>query len=274
MKFKALFFTINIVLILAFLSIFFLPLFLVSSSYVLPFWRHTFYFPLLALVVLAVINMIFAMNWTMLTLLEREDWPALAQYLERRVFESKRYSLRHARLLCDSLVLVGDFAAIDSLEALLAQNKPRLYRRLASRFAAIAVLTGKYSRSRDICAQALQNRTFLGGYPRAMLQLYQGLSLYLDRDLSAAMEVFLSLLQHTRDPLITAFVGYVLSRIGERRQSLAPAALSASVDAKKRLKAQFGSKQWIRYLDREKSDMEVVLLGKLADETTRWLLSE
>ena len=87
MKFKVLFITFNIVLFLSFLTIFLLPFFILDGSFMLEFWSKNWYFGLIFIIILGIVNAAFISNWKMLSFLEREDWPALSSCSKRKLSE-------------------------------------------------------------------------------------------------------------------------------------------------------------------------------------------
>jgi len=80
--------------------------------------------PLIFMALLLVgIGIYFLFNYRLLSLLEREDWPALAYYLEQEVIVKGRYNSRKVRLLVSSYMVISDYQSIQNLEdkALLAK---------------------------------------------------------------------------------------------------------------------------------------------------------
>lgn len=268
MKFKALFVTFNIVLFLSFLIIFLLPFFILDSTFMLDFWSKNWYFGIVFLAILAVVNVMFISHWKLLVFLENEDWPGLAQYLETSVFEKKRIIPRDVRLLSDSLLLLGDFATLRKLEAFLRASRPSLMPALAARFAAASVLSGDYGAVHGLSSSL----SALKPAKRQWLSFYDAFAWHLEKKFDAAADGMIPLAAPATDPLVAALSGYLCGTVFSGRQSLRGDELRAAAgSAKERITRQFPEKKWRAYVDESKSDMQAVVVGKLLNETASWL---
>ena len=268
MKFKVLFITFNIVLFLSFLTIFLLPFFILDGSFMLEFWSKNWYFGLIFLAILGIVNAAFISNWKMLTCLEQEDWPALSSWLESRIIGKKRYSKRKVRLLCDSLLLLGDFTTIRALEAQLRAEKPQLLVSLAVRFAAAQLLSADYA----CLHQFASDMANTPGADRDWLRFYAAFSRQMDAHHDDCASEILPLARSARDPLVTAISGYVCGALLAKKLPGRLEELSSAADeAKERILAKYTKQKWISMIDESKSDMYVVILSKIIDETTLWL---
>ena len=271
MKFKALFVTFNIVLIVSFLTIFLLPFFILDGAFMRDFWLKNWYFGGIFFGVLAIVNVLFLSQWKMLSCLEREDWPALARYLENRVIARKRFTKRLVRLYCDSLILLGDFAGIKKLSEVLKTGKPALFASFSPRFAAAAILAGDYDR-----AHALSSGEVAGADAEVAewRSFYAAFSRYLAKRFDDAADPLAALASTARNPLIAVLSGYLCDTAMSRNcADRASAFAQAADEARLRVGAVFTETRWNRYIDESKADMQIVILGKLITEASRWLFA-
>lgn len=268
MKFKALFITFNIVLFLSFVTIFFLPYFILDSIFMIEFWSKNWFFALIFLVILGIVNGVFLAHWKTLTYLEKEDWPGLSRHLEIIVFDKHRFGKRKVGLLCDALILLGDFRTLGKLESELKEKKPRLFAALSIKFASAFLLAKRYE-----AVYALAQE--LGTHKDAntpWLSFYGSFALHLQNEWERAADGFILLCGTSFDPLVTALSGCMCAiiqkkHLNERDEQLR----GASRVAKGRVTAKMNASKWHTYIDEEKAAMHVVVLGKLIDETGTWL---
>ncbi len=281
MKFRILFTLFNIVLFLAFLSIIFLPFFAVSPTFMVQFWKDNAIVPVFFVICLVVLNVLFARNWPVLSLLEREDWPALASHLESSVLGKNRFHRRSIRLFLESHVLLGDFSPIEVLSDKLALVKPALWRQFAPRFAAAYILAGSYHKAVETAESALASR--VSKKTREWCSFYVGLARYMDKRYATAVAAFLPLARTATEPLVVALSGY-LCTVGAARLDgtenaagthlrVSGDAPSAAAEARDRIASRFRKETWRRYLERERGDIRIVILGRLTDQASSWLFS-
>jgi hypothetical protein len=268
MKFKVLFVIFNIVLLFSFLTVFLLPFFILDSGFMLDFWSKNWYFGFIFLGILGIVNCAFIMNWKMLSFLEQEDWPALSRYLEGEVLDKKHLSRRKVQLLCDSLLLLGDFPTVNRLESLLSAEKPRLLGSLGVRFASAHLLAGNYESMHDLARSHADDP----GADSDWLRFFEGFALHMQKRYAEACDVLLPLSPVARDPLVVALSGYLSGELLARVVPARSAELAATGDAaKKRLTLKYNRDKWERFVEEEKAGVHVVILSKLTGELSPWL---
>ena len=87
-----------------------------------------------------MIDGFFGYNWKLFSLLEREDWPALAHYLEDRVVRKGRWNSRLVKLLANTHLVLSDASAVIELEMKAAAAKPAVLSKVALVFGVARVL--------------------------------------------------------------------------------------------------------------------------------------
>jgi len=121
----------------------FFPAMLLGTEMLAGFWKTIW--PLGVLVILALLgmNLYFLVNRRLFTLLEKEDWPALAVWLEKKVYQEGRYTSRYVKLLAQAHLVQGNFDVVLQLEAKVAAVKPLLADENVLLFGAARVLSVK-----------------------------------------------------------------------------------------------------------------------------------
>lgn len=275
MKFKILFTVLNIVLFTAFLAVFFLPYLFVSPDYMSEFWQKNWFLGVLFLFAVILVNTLFLKNWHIMSCLEREDWPALAEYLEKQVFYLKKTGQRPVRLLYESLVLLGDFTSLEKLAALLKKEDPRRYFSMVRGFTGAAILAGDYGKVRAVCAE-LRAEQKLDEDTAGWVTFYHGLSRYLDGDAAGSVEDFSPLARDAGDPLLQAISAFLCSTVRKKMPDHAAPVPRDTLDkdialARERITSAYGRKKWNRFLQRNEQLIEIVILGKLPRQASEWL---
>jgi len=270
MKFKTIFALFNAILIFSFAFIFFMPFLLLGAEYSMPFWAKNWPLFLFFTTVLIGFNAFFVSNWRLFTLLESEDWDALTVLLEQRIFDKKHYDRRTVRLLVNTSLLRGDMAVVEKLESVLRKEKPAALRRDAVLFGAAKLLKNDTQASVLFLDEYADGK---GVENPAWITFYHAFALVLvKRSPEAAPGLEASL--GSRDHVLAALSAYLL---GSLCAPSAPAVerdrLAALAEAKRaELFKRFGAVHWAREVERAKSEIHVVILSRILDEASAWLL--
>ncbi len=275
MKFKVLFTILNIVLFTAFLVVFFLPVTVVSPAYMAEFWRNNWFLGFFFLLSVLLVNAVFIKNWHIMTCLEREDWPALAEYLEKQVFYRKKTGQRPVRLLYESLVLLGDFEGLEKLAVLLKKEDPRRYRSMIRSFTGASILEGKFAQVSSSCTDLLAD-TDPDIKDAEWITFYRGLARYLDSDGIGSLQDFSPLAHRAADPLLQAISAFLCSTVLSRTEDCSAVLPRSTVEehiatARERISTRYGKQKWYRYLEKNEACIEIVILGKLPRQASEWL---
>lgn len=270
MKFKTIFVLFNAILIFSFAFIFLMPLVLLGGTYALPFWGKNWPLFLLFAAVLVGFNAFFVKNWKMFSLLETEDWDALSALLCDRVFGRGRFDRRTVKLLVNTSLLRGDMATVERLEAALRKDKPSALRRDAVLFGAARLLKN----------DAAASERFLGEYADgegvdnpAWIGFYHAFSLVLAKraaDAAARLESSSA----SKDPILALLSAFMLGTMcAAATDGAERARLEAVAEARRAaMAARYGAQRWAKEVERGKSEVHIVILSKILDEASAWLL--
>ncbi len=270
MKFRTIYILFNVVVVVSFLFVFFLPFFLLGPEYSLSFWKSNWYLALVFLAVIVALNLFFLANWKVFTLVEREDWSSLSLHLVDRIFSKKRYGSRHVALLVNACLLQSDVEGISRLEAELAAHKPLLLRRNAILFGVARLLLNQSAEAEAffkpwIDAKGVEARDWLRfdyAFAIALQRRFEEAAPYL-REASASKDAVLSLLSSY---LLASLISSSISSETEKSQLRARAEASRTA-----LRKKFSLQRWNAEVERAKGEIHIVVLTKLIDDAGRWL---
>lgn len=268
MKFKTIFILFNSILVFSFAFIFIMPFLLLGVKYSMQFWLQNWPMVIFFIIVLAGFNVFFVMNWKLFSLLESEDWNALGALLGDKVFSRKRYGRRTLRLLVNTALLRGDMQTIERLEALLRAEKPAALRRDAVLFGAARLLRNDPAASERFLAEFADGK---GVENPAWMQFYHSFALVLCKKVDEA-STRLEALMDSKDPILALLSAYLLGTLGaagsEGRQRLVDAATARRAD----IVSKYSQDRWTREVERAKSEVHIVILSRIIDEATAWLI--
>jgi hypothetical protein len=166
-------------------------------------------------VFLTALEVFYFSHYRLFNLIEREDWPALAQYLENRVFQQGHYRPYLVRLLANTYLVLSDSAAVISLENKTVTVKPALVEANALIFGTARIL------GKDIpgAVDFFFGRLAAGAYRREQaqwLRWYYGFSLLLDRQFALAADQFMLLVKNADDALVAGLSAFFLQDVLRR----------------------------------------------------------
>lgn len=256
MKFKALFLVFNIVLLFSFITVFFMPLFIVDSSFFGQFWAKNWYLCLVFLFLIVGVNAVFAYNWKILALLEKQDWPALSHFLETRVYTANKVSVRNCRLLLESLFILGDFDGIRKLDSALVDKAPRVREVLSPRLCASYLLAGDKERVTAIADTFAQT----SGENAAILRFYGAFARINTLKHEIAIDSFKQLASDSEDPVLRVVSGYLWSKKGN----------NANGEPEKALRGKVSEKLWDKESSAAKKELEFLVFSSLIDDAGKW----
>ncbi|MDR2103484.1 MAG: hypothetical protein LBP42_05205 [Treponema sp.] len=179
------------------------------------FWRVSWPLVLFLILFLAGLELFYFCNYRLFHLVEREDWPALVQYLENRVVQQGHYRPYLVRLLANTYLVLSDSAAVISLESKTALVKPALIEANALIFGTARILGNDIRGAVDF----FWGRLAAGAFRREQaqwLRWYYGFSLLLDRQFAPASDQFLLLVKGADDALVAGLSAFFLQDVLKR----------------------------------------------------------
>jgi hypothetical protein len=261
LKFKLIFVIFNLALLIFLFVLYFMPFFALGSG-AMSYFRHSIWpLALLLILILAVLDVYYALNHRLFSLLEREDWPALSSYLEEQVLRKGRYSNRLVKLLATTYLAMADVPAVAELENRIAIAKPALLERNALVFGAARILGKDY-------AGAIRFFSPRAGKGGDWLNCYYGFALLLDRKPREAAERFRLLSAGSADILIAGLAAWFLAdALGDGEPNKA-AAEEGRLRVRKSLKNRAA---WDAELGKLETDVHVAVLRKYLAGAGDWI---
>ncbi|MDR3342113.1 MAG: hypothetical protein LBT14_04880 [Treponema sp.] len=217
LRLTSVFMLFNIIIFCFLLVVCTVSFYALGIEFAFTFWRSSWPLVLVMMVVLIGLDTFWVMNYQLFLLLEREDWPALARYLEKRILEDGHYSFRLVRLLANTYLVLSDALSVINLENKTASAKPALLESNALIFGPARIL-GKdipgavqfFSARFDFVKSKSPGREFAKG-DASWIRWYYGFSLFLDRQFSIAADQFMLLARGSADVLVTGLSAFYLA---------------------------------------------------------------
>jgi uncharacterized integral membrane protein len=273
LKFRFLFTLFNGIMLFFMALIFIIPFIVFGTGFAFNFWRSSWPLGTVLVLLLAGTNGYYFTNKRLFLLLEREDWPALVQYLEGRVFHDRRYSQNLVRLLANTYLVLSDSASVMSLERRIAAARPALVDANVLLFGVARILCKDNAGAARFFSRRLDSaKTGSAGWVR----WYYGFSLLLDRQFSTAGEQFSLLVHDSRDAVITGISAYFLDNtlrkaLPEQGENYRSAARDGRVRVQKALPSRGA---WQKETGKLQTEVYAVVLLKYLGETADWLYRE
>lgn len=264
MKFKVLFIVFNIVILASFVLIFLMPAFVLGWEYTGVFWSGNWPVGLVFLVVLAGLNGYFFYNWRVFTLLEREDWDALVEHLEREAYERSRVSRQRVRILINSYVVTGQVGRISDLEAFVRRQNPRVLARLAIEFGLPYLLSNDGQKMIEYFGGFDGSSTLSQPLWVRWCLAFGLMSLSRFDDARAELTV---VLQESHDILLRSLTAHMLEPFGANDE----ATRQLVKDARAELRKKYSRDRIDRELEQQRQNLQVLFLSSRIEEARDWV---
>ncbi|MDR0623328.1 MAG: hypothetical protein LBG10_02755 [Treponema sp.] len=184
-----------------------MPFLIMEPDLVPLFWASGWPLVLVLVLALCALNVFYFSKRRLYYLLEREDWPALQDYLEQQVISRRHYTPRMVQLLANTYLVMSDSAGVMALENKTAVAKPALIESNALVFGAARILGGDTAGAANFFSLRLKNGKTKD--PQ-WIRWYYGFSLLLNRQFEQAAVEFKALATESSDALITGLSSYFL----------------------------------------------------------------
>jgi len=223
---------------------------------------------------LGCVGIFFFLNYRLFSLLEREDWPALAYYLEQKLYVKRKYNARYVRLLASSYFVISDYASVLKLESKAMLVKPSVIDKNALIFGTARVLSGNHTEA------ALFFKTQLDKGKRKKLKLkneqwlrwFYGFSQLLAGANNMVMPEFSSLAVASRDAIIAGLSAYFLNNAIAKNCENSVECLAAAESGRERVvNGLKNAEGWKKEVDRVSGEIHIAIIRKYIDEAGTWL---
>lgn len=265
MKLKTIAIIFNALIIVSFGFVFIMPALFLGWEYAGLFWGENWYLVLIFFAVLIALNLYFLGNWRLFHALEDENWPAAIEVLEARI--ARRPTVSTVRMLCHACVLTSRLDRIRALEGEIAERRPSLVPKVVMVLAIPHLLSGD---GVAIVAYFERYRSTVDRAGAPWVEWARAFGLMLQERTEEARETLAQLAEGLKPGLLLGLSAYLLNAWtrgldseGERVEGY-----------RKAIRARYDRKVWARHVERERSELHVLVLGTLLDDVERWLYEE
>ncbi|MDR0374494.1 MAG: hypothetical protein LBH85_02060 [Treponema sp.] len=228
----------------------------------------------LCVVVLVAFDAYYLVNAKLLSFLEKEDWPALVQYLETQTLTKGRYSSRSVRLLAQAYLILSDTASLVNLENKIALAKPRLVETYALIFGTARLLEKNMASAASFFFARIHSRK-LNKADLLWLRFYYGFSMLLDWRFSEAAEEFIILTKISNDMVISGLAAWFLSDYLVKTLPDRNVDITAAIEAaRKQVKeAVYDLQQWNAKVSRLQKEPHVAIIIQYLHKAGAWIFA-
>lgn len=268
MKFRSVFILFNIIILLFLVFIALIPHFLLGNEFSFSFLRSVWPLAAFLAAILAGLDIFYFSNRRLYSLLEKEDWPALVQFLEGKVIAKGRYRAPLVKLLANSYLVLSDPASVMELEGKLSLVKPALIEANSLVFGIARILGKDYSGAVTFFSRrldAVKNADWI--------RFYRGFAALLKADYETAANDYVVLASESRISLITGLSGYFLSGVlkGKLRARSVECIQAAKTARERVVKSLPGKKDWDREVSRSLGEVYAAVISKYISSAGQWL---
>ena len=259
----------SIIIILIVLITALLPVYLAGPEASVNFRYISLPLLIFMFLLLASIGLYFIINYRLLSLLEREDWPALAYYLEQKIIVKNHYNSRNVQLLASSYLVISDYPSVQKLENKALLAKPSVVDKNVLIFGAARVLSGNH---KDAIAFFKTRLDKCPEKDRQWMRWFLGFSYLLSGAFNQAEPELSSLAVSCDDAIITGLSAYFLENSLAKNSPRPDECRAAAENGRSRVvKALKNTAGWKKEVDKTGAEIHTAIIRKYINETGNWL---
>ena len=274
MKFKYLIIAFSILIVLFLLTTALLPMFVPSSVYAANLRNVAS--PLLFFIsaILICLGIYFLINYRLFLLLEREDWPALAYYLEQKIFVKNKFNSRYVKLLASSYMVISDYQSVIKLENNAFLAKRSVVEKNVLIFGAARVISGDYKGAVTFFKIHLE-KSKLRKQDVEWVHWFYGFSCLLESAFDKAEKEFMFMAVSSKDAIIAGISAYFLANNLAGKSLRRLDCLAAAETGRNRVvKALKKIKRWKKEVKKTETEIHVAIIRKYVNEAGKWIFPE
>jgi hypothetical protein len=266
-KLKAIFIIFNVLVVLSFLFVFFMPALFLGWEYTRVFWTSNWYLAAIFVVVLIVLNSYFLTNRRLFSALEEEDWDAVISVIEDRIYRKRRYTTGNVRLLVNAYVVTSKSEKVQQLEDHLREERYRAVQRNALIFGIPHLLSNDGEQMARYYGEFIDSSH---GEDRDWIRWNYAFALMLQQQLDEAREILEDLCHRSKPGVISAVSAYLLSAYAQDSSD----AVDLSNETRTAINSRMSRKEWNKKVDKARSELHVLVLSKLLQDVEEWLYTD
>lgn len=245
--------------------IFLLPVFMLGGDYAMQFWQSSWWIAPIFAAVLLVLNIIYFMNRKILDYLENENWIELKVLLEQKIFQQKKVRKMYIRMYISTCIATSAISDINLLENLLRQDYPQLLDRWALSLGLPYLLTNEPDRMKEYFGGFLTVNSDDAGW----LKWNYCFALLLKKETDDALPILTELAGDKKDKLLRLSSLYMLSPFKADEK-----AAEVLDSGRAELRTGMTKALYMKELDRQKENVQMLFISKIFDEAVSWLFEE
>jgi hypothetical protein len=225
--------------------------------------------------VLLMLDVYYFFNGKLLSILERDDWPALAQHLETEVIGKGRYTSRSVRLLAHAYLILSDIGSIINLENKTALANPKLIEQYALIFGVARILEKNAAGAANFFLCRLHSPK---PYKKNLLwcRFYYGFAMLMDWRFSETADEFIILSKIAKNPIMTGLCAWFLSdylskSLPSRRAEIFAAAAEAQNKVKESV---YDLQEWEKKTAKMSAEVHTVIINPYLAEAGKWIFAQ
>jgi len=274
LKFKYLIIAFSILIVLFLLITILLPVFVPGTAYAANL--RIVVSPLLFFIsaILLCLGIFFLINYRLFLLLEREDWPALAYYLEQKIFVKNKYNSRYVKLLASSYMVISDYPSVVKLENKAFLVKRSVVEKNVLIFGAARVISGDY-KGAEVFFKVHLEKSKLRKQDIDWVHWFYGFSCLLNSDFDKAEREFTAMAVSSGDAIIAGVSAYFLANNLAGKSINKLDCLAAAETGRNRVvKALKKLKRWKKEVKKTETEIHIAIIRKYVNETGKWIFPE
>ena len=264
MKFKIIFLLFNIVIIMSFLVIFFIPFTVLGWEYTRIFWSKNWFLSILFAAVIGIMNFYFVRNWRLFILLEKEDWQGVTDFIEDQLYQKGRIRVQYIRTIVNTYLVTSNTDGIVSLESFLRERKPDLITKFALYFGIPYLIRNEPEKAQEYFGSLIDNPKT---GDRDWITWSYAFTFFLQQERERTMELLLPFIDEQKDPVLLLLSVYTLSICSRNDE----AARKRTDEAAAKLSSRYSKSALDKAIEKQKSNIMVIMLSKLVRDAVDWL---
>jgi len=269
LKVKHLIFVFNIIIVVVILTTLLMPIMVMGFEFSVNLWPKILPFLFFIVFLLIFINIFFLINYRLLSLLEKEDWPALAFYLEHQIYTKGSYSNRKVRLLASSYLVISDYPSVLKLESNVQQVKPSFIDKNVLTFGVGRLLGGSQEEAAAFFKAHMEGSS---AEDRLWVRWFYGFTQLLCGSYDSAEQEFLSLAASSKNAFITGLSAYFLQGALAKKSRKPEECRAIAENGRKKVLKVIGSiGKWQKEAENMQTEAFVSVIIKYINEAGKWL---
>jgi len=276
LKFKQMIIAFSVIIVFILLIIFLVPSLFAGFDVAANFQSITLFLIIFITAILICLIVYFILNYRLISLLEKEDWPALAYYLEQKIYVKGGYNARNVRLLASSYMVISDYASVLKLENAAALAKPSAVLKNVLIFGSARILGGNYAEAAAFFHTYLEDeKSGLKANEKEWVKWFYGFSNLLNGDFEKAEPDFLYLAEFSRDAVVSGLSSYFLFSYLAKNSRKPDDCIAASQRGRGRVvKAVKNPARWKKEVEKNGTEIHTAIIRKYINEAEVWLFKK